>query len=152
MFVCTPAFTHYAIVRQLVEKKVNFFLEKPLAESLASALKICDLLADHSILHAVGYMKGHNPVYERARKLISAGVLGDAILFRSTLYLSQVFSRKTGWVYDPKKSGGGIVANSTCHLLFLLYRFFGPLRFGLRADQAVTFRACGRRGYSNPGV
>jgi predicted dehydrogenase len=128
VFVCTPAFTHYPIVRNLVEKNLNIFLEKPLAESLDSARKICDLLKDRSITHAVGYMKGHNPVYERAKEIVSRGVLGKDILFRSTLYLSQVFAPKRGWVYDPKKSGGGIVANSTCHLLFLLYRLFGPLR------------------------
>jgi predicted dehydrogenase/nucleoside-diphosphate-sugar epimerase len=128
VFVCTPAFTHYPIVRQLVEKNLNIFLEKPLAESLDSARKICDLLKDRSITNAVGYMKAHNPVYERAQEIVSGGVLGKDILFRSTLYLSQVFAPKRGWVYDPKKSGGGIVANSTCHLLSLLYRFFGPLR------------------------
>ena len=128
VFVCTPAFTHYPIARQLVEKNLNVFLEKPLAESLDSGRKICDLLKDRSIVHAVGYMKAHNPVYERAREIVSAGVLGKDILFRSTLYLSQVFSPKRGWVYDPQKSGGGIVANSTCHLLYLLYRLFGPLR------------------------
>jgi predicted dehydrogenase/nucleoside-diphosphate-sugar epimerase len=128
VFVCTPAFTHYSIVRQLVEKNLNIFLEKPLAESLDSARKICDLLKDRSIVHAVGFMKAHNPVYERAREIVSRGVLGKDILFRSTLYLSQVFAPKRGWVYDPKKSGGGIVANSTCHLLYLLYRLFGPLR------------------------
>ena len=116
------------IVRQLVEKNLNIFLEKPLAESLDSARKICDLLKDRSIVHAVGYMKAHNPVYERAREILSGGVLGKDILFRSTLYLSQVFAPKRGWVYDPKKSGGGIVANSTCHLLYVLYRLFGPLR------------------------
>jgi predicted dehydrogenase/nucleoside-diphosphate-sugar epimerase len=128
VFVCTPAFTHYPIARQLVEKNLNIFLEKPLAESLDSARKICDLLKDRSIIHAVGYMKAHNPIYERARQIVSAGVLGKDILFRSTLYLSQVFAPKRGWVYDPKKSGGGIVANSTCHLLYLLYRLFGPTR------------------------
>jgi len=128
VFVCTPAFTHYPIVRQLEEKNLNIFLEKPLAETLDSARKICDLLKDRSIIHAVGYMKAHNPVYERAKEIVSGGVLGKDILFRSTLYLSQVFAPKRGWVYDPKKSGGGIVANSTCHLLFLLYRLFGPLR------------------------
>jgi predicted dehydrogenase/nucleoside-diphosphate-sugar epimerase len=128
VFVCTPAFTHYPIVRQLVGKNLNIFLEKPLAESLDSARKICDLLKDRSIIHAVGYMKVHNPVYERAKEIVSGGVLGKDILFRSTLYLSQVFAPKRGWVYDPKKSGGGIVANSTCHLLSLLYRLFGPLR------------------------
>ena len=127
-FVCTPAFTHYPIARQLVEKNLNIFLEKPLAESLDSAHKICDLLKEQSVIHAVGYMKAHNPIYERAKEIISAGILGKEILFRSTLYLSQVFAPKRGWVYDPKKSGGGIVANSTCHLLYLLYRLFGPLR------------------------
>ncbi len=128
VFVCTPAFTHYPIVRELVGKNLNIFLEKPLAESLDSAQKICDLLQGKSIIHAVGYMKGHNPIYGRAKEIIESGVLGEAILFRSTLYLSQVFSPKGGWVYDPKKSGGGIVANSTCHLLFLLYWLFGPMR------------------------
>ena len=128
VFVCTPAFTHYPIACQLAEKNLNVFLEKPLAESLDGAHKLCDLLKDRSIVHAVGYMKGHNPVYERAGEIVSSDVLGKQILFRSTLYLSQVFAPKRGWIYDPKKSGGGIVANSTCHLLFLLYRLFGPLR------------------------
>ena len=128
VFVCTPAFTHYPIARQLVEKDLNIFLEKPLAESLDSARKICDLLNGRSLIHAVGYMKAHNPVYDRAAEIVSRGLLGKDILFRSTLYLSQVFAPKRGWVYDPKKSGGGIVANSTCHLLYLLYRLFGPLR------------------------
>jgi predicted dehydrogenase/nucleoside-diphosphate-sugar epimerase len=128
VFVCTPAFTHYPIARQLAGKNLNIFLEKPLAESLDSARKMCDLLKDRSLIHAVGYMKAHNPVYDRAAEIVSRGVLGKDVLFRSTLYLSQVFAPKRGWVYDPKKSGGGIVANSTCHLLYLLYRLFGPLR------------------------
>ncbi len=127
-FVCTPAFTHYPLVRQLLEQNLNVFVEKPLAECLDSAVKMCDLLKDRPIIHAVGYMKGHNPLYERARKLVHNGVLGKVSVFRSTLYLSQVFAPKRGWVYDPKKSGGGVIANSTCHLLFLLYWLFGPLR------------------------
>lgn len=127
-FVCTPAFTHYPLVRQLVERNVNVFVEKPLAECFDSAIKMCELVKDQPTIHAVGYMKGHYPLYEKAHELVHRGALGKVSVFRSTLYLSQVFAPRRGWVYEPERSGGGVVANSTCHLLFLLYWLFGEPR------------------------
>jgi predicted dehydrogenase len=42
--------------------------------------------------------------------------------------LSQVFAPKKGWIYTRSLSGGGMVINSTCHLLHTLHRWFGPVR------------------------
>src|SRR5438445_4020741 len=85
VFVCTPGFTHYRIALQLVAKHLHVFIGRPVGESLDGARKICDLLKDRSIVHAVGYMKGHSPVYERAGEIVSSGALGKEILFLSTL-------------------------------------------------------------------
>jgi predicted dehydrogenase len=48
--------------------------------------------------------------------------------FDATCYLSQVFAPKKGWIYTKGLSGGGMVINSTCHLLHTLHRWFGPAK------------------------
>ncbi|HVP14693.1 MAG TPA: Gfo/Idh/MocA family oxidoreductase, partial [Terriglobales bacterium] len=44
---------------------------------------------------------------------------------RSAMYLSQVFGPQKGWIADASVSGGGVVANLSSHLLFLLRWYFG---------------------------
>jgi predicted dehydrogenase len=36
------------------------------------------------------------------------------------MFLSQVFAPQKGWIADPSRSGGGVVANISSHLLFVL--------------------------------
>src|SRR2546425_12978031 len=41
------------------------------------------------------------------------------------MVLSQVSGPRRGWMYDRARSGGGVVANLSSHLLFLLRSYFG---------------------------
>jgi len=102
-------------------------VEKPLADTLENARRMYDLVKDTTLVHAVGYMKGHYPLYQKMRSLIREGALGRIHQSHCTVYLSQVFRPSKGWVYSKETSGGGIVINSTCHLLFLLQWFFGDV-------------------------
>src|SRR5215470_11066536 len=73
----------------------------------------------------------------RAREAVAAiGTLRQA---RSSMYLSQVFGPRSGWMYDASRSGGGVVANISSHLLFLLDWYFGT---------PVQVRANGKRLYA----
>jgi predicted dehydrogenase len=124
-YICTPAAAHLPAARACVEKGLHVFVEKPLADTLANARTMYDLVHDTRLVHAVGYMKGHYPLHERMRALVQGGTLGRIHQCHCTVYLSQVFRPPAGWVFDKGTSGGGIVINSTCHLLFLLQWFFG---------------------------
>lgn len=128
VFVCTPASDHGPAAQACVEHGINVFVEKPLADTLENARRMYDLVKDSTRVHAVGYMKGHYPLYQKMRALVQGGTLGRIHQCHSTVYLSQVFRPPSGWVFSKARSGGGIVINSTCHLLFLLQWFLGPVR------------------------
>lgn len=128
VFVCTPAAAHLPAARSCVEKGVHVFVEKPLADTLENARRMYDLVRERAVVHAVGYMKGHYPLYQRMRALVQRGTLGRIYQCHSAIYLSQVFRPPSGWVFRKDHSGGGVVINATCHLLFLLQWFLGTVR------------------------
>lgn len=127
VFVCTPTAAHLPVAQACVRRGVHVFVEKPLADTLEHARTMYDLVKDTSVVHAVGYMKGHYPLYQKMRALVREGTLGRVHQCHCTVYLSQVFRPSKGWVYSKGTSGGGIIINSTCHLLFLLHWFFGDV-------------------------
>jgi predicted dehydrogenase len=128
VFVCTPAAAHLSTAQACVTRGVHVFVEKPLADTLNNARRMYDLVQGTRVVHAVGYMKGHYPLYQKMRALVQAGTLGRIHQCHCTLYLSQVFRPPKGWIYSKSASGGGIIINSTCHLLYLLQWFFGDVR------------------------
>ncbi len=128
VLICTPASTHLAAAETCLARDVHVFVEKPLADTLAGAERMVALAAGKPGVRAVGYMKAHLPLYQHLRALVQAGALGTVHQVHASVYLSQVFRPAGGWVYDRARSGGGIVINSTCHLLHLLTWFFGPVR------------------------
>jgi len=127
VMVCTPASTHLPTAAACIERGLHVFVEKPLADTLQNARKMCALVKDTKLVHAVGYMKAHYPLYQKMRTLVQAGTLGRVQQCHCAVYLSQVFRPPTGWVYRKDTSGGGIIINSTCHMLFLLQWFFGKV-------------------------
>lgn len=128
VMICTPASTHLAAAEACLARGVHVFIEKPLADTLAAAQRMVELAAAAPGVHAVGYMKAHLPLYQHLRGLVQGGALGTVHQVHASVYLSQVFRTPNGWVYDRARSGGGIVINSTCHLLHLLQWFFGDVR------------------------
>jgi predicted dehydrogenase len=127
VFVCTPAAAHLPAAQACVQRGVHVFVEKPLADTLENARRMCELVKDTPVVHAVGYMKGHYPLYQKMRTLVQGGTLGRIHQSHCSVYLSQVFRPPKGWVFSKDRSGGGIVINSTGHLLFLLQWFFGSV-------------------------
>jgi predicted dehydrogenase len=126
-FVCTPAAAHLSTAQICVRRGIHVFVEKPLANTLEQARAMVDLVEGSAIVHAVGYMKGHSPLYEKMRAVVRGGTLGRVRQSHCSLYLSQVFRPPQGWTYRKDVAGGGIVINSTCHLLFLLQSFLGDV-------------------------
>jgi predicted dehydrogenase len=133
-FVCTPQFAHRDVAETCLESGLDVFVEKPLAHCLQEAEILVNALQRHpSAVAAVGFMKAHEGLYREVASLLREGTLGELHGFEATCYLSQVFKPKKGWIYTRTLSGGGMVINSTCHLLHSLQRWFGPV-------QAVTAR------------
>jgi predicted dehydrogenase len=129
VFVCTPQFAHRAVAESCLAAGLDVFVEKPLAHKLEDAeAMVAALEKKPGAVAAVGYMKSHQGHYQEVGRLLREGALGELRSFDATCYLSQVFGPKKGWIYTRNLSGGGMVINSTCHLLHTLHRWFGPVR------------------------
>ncbi|MEO5988432.1 MAG: Gfo/Idh/MocA family oxidoreductase [Candidatus Eisenbacteria bacterium] len=120
VWVCTPPHVHEPVARMCVEAGVAAFVEKPLAHSVESAQRLADLAARPGAKVSCGYTLAFWPSFAAAQHAIASGVLGEVRSGRSSMFLSQVFAAPKGWIGDPAKSGGGVVANISSHLLFVL--------------------------------
>jgi predicted dehydrogenase len=127
VFVCTPAAAHLPTAEPCLARGLHVFVEKPLADDVAHARRMLELAEAAGVVHAVGYMKCHYPLYRKVRELVHGGILGRIVQCHAVAYLSQVFRAPQGWIYDRAVSGGGIVINSTSHLLALLHGLFGEV-------------------------
>jgi predicted dehydrogenase len=128
VFVCTPTHTHLPVVREALGRRVHLFVEKPVATNRDDAEAILRLATEAGVVHAVGYVYGHLPIVAEAHRILGSGVLGEVLRFRAHVYVSEVFSEKKGWFFQKELSGGGVVANVTSHLLFIIGWLLGPIR------------------------
>jgi predicted dehydrogenase/nucleoside-diphosphate-sugar epimerase len=125
VWVCTPPGSHAAVAEACVAAGAAVFIEKPLAQSLDDARRIEALAATHAQPVACGYVFAFLPTFVASQHALEAGALGTVRRVSASMYLSQVFAPQRGWMYDPRLSGGGVVANISSHLLFLLLNGFG---------------------------
>lgn len=125
VFVCTQPDAHRSLAELALEAGAAVFVEKPLAHTLADAEGIAAAAARHGKPVACGYNLGFVPIFAAAHHALSAGVLGEVRQARASMYLSQTFGPRKGWMYDPARSGGGVVTNVSSHLLFLLQWMLG---------------------------
>jgi UDP-N-acetylglucosamine 3-dehydrogenase len=125
VWVCTPPDSHLPVTRRCLEAGAAVFVEKPLAQSLddARALAVLASAAPHPV--ACGYTLAFWPTFAAARQLLRARVIGAPARAVSSMVTSQVSGPQRGWMYDRARSGGGVVANLSSHLLFLLRWYFG---------------------------
>jgi predicted dehydrogenase/nucleoside-diphosphate-sugar epimerase len=129
VMVCTPQFAHRPVAEPAVHAGLHVFCEKPLAHTLQDAQYMVDLVSRYpDVHHVVGYMMGYLPLYQRAKELLQAQVLGPLKRAEATCYLSQVFRPSQAWFYKKQLAGGGLVINVASHLLYLVYMLFGQVQ------------------------
>ncbi|MEO5616695.1 MAG: Gfo/Idh/MocA family oxidoreductase [Candidatus Eisenbacteria bacterium] len=129
VWICTPPDSHAALTELAVRAGVAVFVEKPLAHNLADAVRIETAAREGGVPVACGYAQLYFPSFSAAREALADGVLGTLRKARSSMFLSQVFAPQKGWIGDPARSGGGVVANLSSHLLSQLRGAFGqPVR------------------------
>ncbi len=124
-WICTPPDSHAALTEACARAGVATFVEKPLAHTLDSARRIEGVARETGVPVACGYAQLCFPCFTAAERAIRDGAIGELERVRSSMYLSQVFAPQKGWIADPGRSGGGVVANLSSHLLSQLRAAFG---------------------------
>lgn len=68
--VATPTHTHFEIVKQALDHGVHVFVEKPLAENVATAEQLCEVAAESPLVVQVGHIERFNPAYRELKNLL----------------------------------------------------------------------------------
>jgi predicted dehydrogenase len=112
--VCLPNFLHAGAVIKAANAGKHVIIEKPLAMTLEEADAMIE--ACHANNRKLMYAEElcFAPKYERARKLVNEGAVGEIYQLRQAEKHSGPHS---DWFYDINQAGGGVLMDMGCHAL-----------------------------------
>jgi len=96
--IATPASSHYALTKQVLESGKHAFVEKPLATSTAHADELVNLAAAAGKILMAGHTFLYNAAVRYAKKLLTEEELGQLYyIYSQRLNLGQVRSDVNAW-------------------------------------------------------
>ncbi len=126
VFICTPTFAHKEILRLCLDRRIPFFVEKPVFTQyidFAATFKPTDkAVLGKSI---AGYFWMYKREVALTKELLTKGAIGKVSNYTVTLKHSEVFGVKKGWLFKKALSGGGVLANPGPHAFSLIQYLMG---------------------------
>ncbi len=120
LYICVPPFAHGSVEMAAVDRRLPFFVEKPLATTLATAQTIADGVAANKIITAVGYHWRYLDTTEAVQELLSKKPARLALGY----WLD--FTPPPAWWSRQDQSGGQMVEQTT-HLFDLARVLLGDV-------------------------
>lgn len=126
VYILTPTFTHFSLLKKAIKKNVNVFIEKPLALNSIELNEIKELADKNKVVINVGYTLIFNRVFREIKNIIDENKLGNILSFKARYEHSEVLQQgKKGWMFNKNTAGGGVMMNPGPHLFSLINLFFG---------------------------
>ena len=101
--VATPAETHFAVGRAIIESGHHLLVEKPLALSVADARRLVELADKNNVNLMVGHILLFHPAIRKIKDMVDGGKIGELYYLCSTrLNLGTVRSEENVfWSFAP---------------------------------------------------
>lgn len=142
VILSTPTPLHLDGALQCIAQGLPVLVEKPLAVSVAEAAKIVRASEISGVPVLVGHHRRHNPLIQKAARLIRDGAIGDVRVAQSTcwFYKPDDYFEEAHWRTQP---GAGPVSVNLVHDVDLIRSFCGEV-VTVQAQLAPS-----RRGFAN---
>jgi predicted dehydrogenase len=120
---------------QCLARGAAVLVEKPIADTLADAQRICDAAAAAGLPALVGHQRRYNPITRRARQMVVDGNLGRPVCLTAiATWFKPAAYFDTRW---RRERGGGPILINLIHDIDLLRFLFGDVA----TVQAMTSNA-----------
>src|SRR5919112_265380 len=99
--VCTPTKTHFSIALEIIKRKINVFVEKPLSFSSVECEELTKLSKQHDVILTSGCIERFNPAIQDLKHIIEEKTCGELLMMefhrenRMPLHIKDV-----GIIYD----------------------------------------------------
>jgi predicted dehydrogenase len=147
--VATPSRTHGEICKYAVDRGIHVFVEKPFCLSVAEGAELAALATEKAVVNQVGYHYRFVGAFEKAHKLLEAGVIGAVHNFRVEAYGPVVLQPKGSTWRSNKTEGGGCLYDYASHAVNLTTYLFGmPSGVGGSVVRSIFSRGVDDEVYS----
>lgn len=127
VFVAVPTKFHAPMVKNILNKGMHVFAEKPLCLTAEEGADLVELARRKSLVNQVGYHNKFIGTFQEVKRLMSMGVLGEIFHFVGEAYGPVVVKQKQeNWRSDPRE-GGGCLMDYASHVIDLVNYLLGPV-------------------------
>lgn len=109
--VCTPNAAHARDLEQCVQAGLNVMLEKPMAESVASAEAMVALCKQYNKFAFIAYCLRFAKPYQKIKEIIDSGKLGVVFSIRASVAGKKAITDAHTNYRTVKKLGGGVISD-----------------------------------------
>ena len=125
--VAVPTKFHAVIVKDLLEKGIHVFAEKPFCLNADQGEELVLLAKSRGLINQVGYHNKFIGTFTEVRRLVDGGWLGDIYHFTGEAYGPVVTKKKADtWRSDPAE-GGGCLMDYASHVIDLINYLLAPV-------------------------
>ena len=119
--VAVPNYLHFQVCEACIMAGKHVLCEKPLTITEREGRELVSLAKDYSVKLAVAHVRRFFPTTRKIRELIEKGDLGGIKSFN--FEEGTIFSWPTvsGFFFDRKKAGGGVLMDIGVHVIDLLF-------------------------------
>jgi predicted dehydrogenase len=113
MIVASPNVLHVAMAPDCVERGIPALVEKPVADTVVSARRLCSAVQRSGVPVLVGHHRRHNPIIKTTRERIAGGLIGQL-----TAVVGLWLLRKPDDYFDVawrREGGGGPILINLIH-------------------------------------
>ncbi len=129
VYVMTWTAEHERLVAAAADRGLAVFCEKPLATDAAGAGRMTEAVTAAGVVHQVGLVLRHSPVFALARDLVAEEESGRvmSVVFRDDQFIPIQGHYGSTWRGDVAKAGAGTLLEHSIHDLDVLDWVIGPL-------------------------
>lgn len=128
VFIAVPTKVHARFIKDILEKGIHVFAEKPFCLTPEEGAPLVKLAKEKNLVNQVGYHNKFIGTFNEVKKIVDSGLLGDIHHFVAESYGPVVVRKKQDtWRSDPAE-GGGCLMDYASHTVDLLNYIISPVQ------------------------